>query len=522
MTLTLPTQLIHKGRTLLAGALCAAFLLPHIATAQASVVLSVSPTLFEMSANREQSWSSTVRVINANEFPIRVFATPVNFAPSGEGGEGTLTPVFGTEADGSTLAEWITITEEEIVIEPERTVSVPFSIAVPEDAAPGGHFAAILIGTRPFNNGPGQAQVETSQVVTSLVFLSVAGDIQESGSIREFTSARRVYEQASAEFSLRFENTGNVHLQPQGEIEIRNMWGQERGRIDINKNSQFGNVLPESIRNYAYEWDSTWSVADIGRHSAEVTLAYGDTTRQFADSKTYFWVIPWKLLLLVMLILGGFFALISWGVKQYIKRMLQLAGVTPELQRQSTKSTSRPVSVTAPLEAGILDLRKELQEGSGSVVTRLWTFAKAYRAFMLVFAAVVVFVGLLLWYVVLVVQNDFEYDAQYEQPENVTSAPAEAIVDKSLTDIVVVNHSDDEAAILEIERKLSGLPYNILEESEPFAGSKERSVLVYHPEQIEVVTRLQAALPGILVSSFVTDDSEQPALILYIGNDVLQ
>ena len=57
-------------------------------------MLSVSPTLFEMTANPEQTWSSNVRVINANPFPITVFTEVVNFAPAGDAGQGTLIPVF--------------------------------------------------------------------------------------------------------------------------------------------------------------------------------------------------------------------------------------------------------------------------------------------------------------------------------------------------------------------------------------------------------------------------------------------
>ena len=73
--------------------------------------------------------------------------------------------------------------------------------------------------------------------------------------------------------------------------------GQERGIIPINQASQFGNVLPESIRKFTFTWKGEWSVSDIGRYTAMATLAYGSEERQFASAKTYFWVIPVKLLL---------------------------------------------------------------------------------------------------------------------------------------------------------------------------------------------------------------------------------
>ena len=343
---------------------------PTSVSAQNSLVLSVSPTLFEMTANPNQTWSSSVRVINANPYPITVYADPVNFAPADESGQGTLLPILESEAAGETLAEWISITQDEIEVPAEQTISVPFTISVPDSAAPGGHFAAILIGTRQPAGITDRPTVETSQVVTSLVFLRVSGDIVEAGSIREFTSDRQVYESADARFAIRFENTGNVHIQPQGEIEIRNMWGQERGIIPINKNSQFGNVLPESIRTYQYTWSTNWSLADIGRHAATVTLVYGENNRQFVDAVTYFWVIPWKLLLGTIFVVGALVGLIVFAIRLYVRRMLQLAGVTPELARTQKQTRA---SVVAPLQAGILDLRDELENGTGTYIARWLT-----------------------------------------------------------------------------------------------------------------------------------------------------
>lgn len=495
------------------------------AHAQDSVVLSVSPTLFEMTANKTQTWSSTVRVINANPFPITVYTETVNFEPTGEVGQGTLIPVFDAEAAGDTLAEWITVETGEITIPAEQTLSVPFTISVPDDAAPGGHFAAILVGTRSLDSGDDQPQVETSQVVTSLVFLSVAGDIMESGNIREFSSSQAVYESTDATFSLRFENTGNVHIQPQGEIEIRNMWGQLRGRVPINKNSQFGNVLPESIRSYTFHWSSEWSLADVGRHTAITTLAYGEDTRQFADAKTTFWVIPWKILLLTVLVLGGFIALVVWSIKLYVRRMLQLAGVTPELHKQQR---NKSVSVVAPIEAGILDLRDELEHGDGSIVARLWSFVKAYRAFAVVAVALLVFVGLLLWYLILMITSDFAYEVHYEQPDGTAVQIADSDqgtsnepIQMEVAQLTVVNHSGLANAVALIESKLEDGPYQLVEVAELYEGTKERSVLVYDPAYLDVVTDLQARLPGVLVSSFVSEDKTDPPIVLYVGTDLV-
>ena len=61
---------------------------------EAAQTLSVSPTLFQMTANPSQSWVSEIRVVNVNDYPIVVYPQVVNFAPAGENGTGTLIPIF--------------------------------------------------------------------------------------------------------------------------------------------------------------------------------------------------------------------------------------------------------------------------------------------------------------------------------------------------------------------------------------------------------------------------------------------
>jgi hypothetical protein len=319
--------------------LCGLF--PAVLQAQDALSISISPTLYEMSASPGQEWSSSVKIINSNPYELVISADVVNFAPVGEGGQGTFIPIFTSEEEGQTFAEWISISDSSITIPPEQTVQVPFSIKVPIDAPPGGHSAAILVGNKSDATVNDATKVKTAQVVSSLVFLRVAGDITEKGSIREFVTEKSVYETPEVTFNLRFENSGNVHLQPRGDIKILNMWGQERGFIPVNKQSLFGNVLPESIRRYVFTWSGEWSLADMGRYTAVATLAYGESDQQFTSGETHFWVIPWRALLVLVLTLVSFIWLFTWLTKLYIRKMLHMAGVSPELQ-----ALKRPVKRT--------------------------------------------------------------------------------------------------------------------------------------------------------------------------------
>jgi hypothetical protein len=123
--------------------------LPSQLLAQSSLALSVAPAIFEMNASPGQTWESTLRVINTNPFELTVYAEVVNFRPAGEDGTAQFVSLSETERDNSTLGEWVSVPDSALVIAPEQTLEIPVRITLPIDTPPGGHYASILVGTRP-------------------------------------------------------------------------------------------------------------------------------------------------------------------------------------------------------------------------------------------------------------------------------------------------------------------------------------------------------------------------------------
>lgn len=408
---------------------CALVLLAILANADAafadSVSLSVTPTLIEISAEPGKTWESSIKVINNNPFALTVYTNVVNFAPQGEGGQGAFSEPHREDTDGATIASWLTLPAEPITIPRESSASVPIKLVVPRDAAPGGHYAAIQVGTKPLAENDAQA-VRTSQIVTSLFFARVAGDINENGTIRSFSARQTLVGRPEAAFELRFENKGNVHLQPQGEIVIKNMWGTERGIIPINQQTHFGNVLPESIRKFEFTWSGVFSLADVGRYTAEVTLGYGSAAKQFVSQETNFYVIPLKALALfaILLIAAAYF--VRLVIRSYVRRMLYLAGVDPDIERGVLvpvgKLPGRDVRikkrshVTAPVRAGFGDLKTRLAAASGRTdrVRVISAFVSAYKLFFISLGVLLACIILLLAYFRIVTDSDVPYEVTIE------------------------------------------------------------------------------------------------------------
>jgi hypothetical protein len=515
-----------------------------------SQTLSVSPTLFQMSAVQSQVWQSEVRVINVNKYDITVYPQVVNFAPSGESGTGDFIPVMSSETGGQTLAEWIDIGKDGITIPPQQTVAVPFTVHVPGNAAPGGHYAAILIGTKPADSSAQESAMKTAQFVTALFFMRVAGDVTESGSIREFRTTESILQKPEVNFEVRFQNTGTVHLQPQGDIEIFNMWDEKRGTIPINQQTHFGNVLPNSIRKFEFAWKTEGSAFDIGRYRAVVTLGYGEDKKNFVTSTTYFWIVPYKEILIVF----GSFALFIWifafAVKLYVRRMLLLSGISPNQmpsrmaaghRARTPKNTVRVAryrTITAPVQNSVQELMDDFRS-SPTLKARLRTLIRSLFAHWMLFVTIAVVVGaclgvVFLWsrahmaqrpYQVTIGSSDAPVTLSSESiyynnlQSQGTTKKSSVVPEFSDVGISLINVSGELGKAAKLRLALEANGYTITSLDGDLKRVDSATKIIYNATESDAALALSKRLGGVLLS--VDPSAEPKKLTVYVGTDQL-
>lgn len=364
---------------------CILFLSPFFSASvyaqEEQLSITIAPPLLQLNLQPGETWSSGISVVNNNRYDTTLYARPVLFKPSGEHGKPVFIDPSGSRdmsqyPDESTLAGWVTVPQNGFTIVREQTYTLPITITVPEDAEPGGHYAAVLIGNEAPEGTVEGGTVNVTSSVAALIFLSVAGEVHEDGRIRDFVTEKSVYEDARAELSLRFENQGNVHVLPQGNIVIYNMFGKERGIIPVNHQQNYGMVLPGSIRKYSFSWTADAGIWDIGRYRAEATIHYGKEQKQSALATTYFYVLPIVPLLEILGVLIGLLFVTGWAIKAYIRRALVLEGVYIQEEQETDVHSSDDFSDSAdsvqpstevknvrvgtllrPVKAGLTDLR---------------------------------------------------------------------------------------------------------------------------------------------------------------------
>jgi hypothetical protein len=127
------------------------------------------------------------------------------------------------------------------------------------------------------------------------------------------------------------------------------MWGKERGSIEINQNTEFGYVLPGTVRKFQFSWKGEKNPFEVGRYKAVATLAYGQDSRQNVYAVTYFWIVPLKPTLGILGGLAIFLFVTLRIIRVYIKKALQKEaarlGIAPTDAATGTRAQARANSM---------------------------------------------------------------------------------------------------------------------------------------------------------------------------------
>lgn len=316
---------------------------------QGRLQLTTSPLPISLKTKPGQAVSANLRVQNSGSQTENLKIDLYKFRAFGDSGK----PQLIDREPGDSFFDWVSFSRDRIRAEPNVWNTVRMTINVPNSAAFGYYYAVVF-------SRAGQAEpAEEGQTAfvggsATLVLL----DVQVPGAKRtvEVTSFRadhKINEYLPVTFSVSLRNTGQVHVAPLGNIFIFK-GDKQVGMIGLNQEG--GNVLPASSRTFTAGWTDgfpvfqprasesgielddegrpkmslKWDISRagkfrIGPYSAKLVMAFNDGKRDVpVEGNLSFWVLPWKLLLIVLFVLLAIlFGLWSTGRKS-LKRAKQL------------------------------------------------------------------------------------------------------------------------------------------------------------------------------------------------------
>lgn len=238
----------------------------------------VHPSNFDISVSPAETTSKDIYVENSTDKEEKISVSTRNFTARGE--EGSVE--FTDQSYAFALASWMKVSPASAVVPAHGTAKFTVTMTAPTNAEPGGHFASVVFGTTPskLSGGSGAA---VAQEVASLFLVRIPGDVKEEAMVESFNTNQSFYEFGPVSFDTRVKNNGLVHVKPEGEILITNMFGQ---KFSVPFDGQ--NVLPNAIR----KMDTTWSKHIlIGKYTATLILAYGTKNLPLGGS-TVFYAFP--------------------------------------------------------------------------------------------------------------------------------------------------------------------------------------------------------------------------------------
>jgi len=198
--------------------------------------------------------------------------------------------VFGV--DDEALA-WVEYNRNDFVLLPDEDRSFEFKIKIPANAEPGTHYLGLFA-----NRKRGEGQISISSRVGSLLFLHVAGLIQEELVRKNFLSDKNIYFNDPINLSIDFENVGSTHSIPEGNIVITDIFGRELKTVHLNPDRRI--VVPHTNWKGRYSFDKLPLTA-FGPFKIKMNMRYGLNQQTMVDSITV-WYISWRLLLAVPII----------------------------------------------------------------------------------------------------------------------------------------------------------------------------------------------------------------------------
>ena len=253
--------------------------------------VSISPTLFELSAKPGDVLEQTMKVINTSDI-IQSYEMGVQPFVGNEFGQAKFV------ADDDTtyfLKSWTKITPSQFTLAPKQTQEVKFVITLPVDAEPGGQYGSVLATLVNKGELSGTGAITRSKVGT-LVLVAVAGDISYSAYIKDFSVAKKRFERSPITFNTRIHNNSTVHIKPKGFITLTNIFGQKAGSLEFDQK----NIFPSTDRLITQSYDQPLKV---GRYVATLNLLYGDKGDQLS-AQLVFYVFPtWLIILCVVLLI---------------------------------------------------------------------------------------------------------------------------------------------------------------------------------------------------------------------------
>jgi len=269
--------------------------------AQSALGLTAIPPRLEITVNPSEIVTKEIKVRNESKTTRQIITTAKDFVVTDDNGTPVQIEGIDDTSNRWAAASWIQVSPSSFELKPGETKSLMVTVIAPDDPTSGGHYAMILHS--PKNeitlNETGSA-IQT--FVGTLAYITVPGDITENAQVSQF-SAPEFQEFGPIDFKTIITNFSDIHIKPVGTINVKNWLGGQTASLSLPDI----NIFPYTSREFTNTLNKKWL---FGRYTASLEAGYGNSG-QALTAFLVFWVIPWRLIILLIAVAIIVFILIK-------------------------------------------------------------------------------------------------------------------------------------------------------------------------------------------------------------------
>lgn len=251
-----------------------------------SQAISLSPATTQVAIDPGKSDSDKVEVINTGDGSFSVTMSTAPYYVTGENYDPHFTQLPGT-VDAS---KWIHLQTTTAPLESHKILSVPYTISVPANTAPGGYYAVIFAETSQENVTSGG--VVPHNRVGNIIYITVNGEVKKSGYVKADPLPSFSFSQ-TIPLGVQVANDGGVHFQTTASFSVTDITGKEVFKANFDRL-----ILPSTVRDISTNWSSQLPVGIYKVHRQAIAA---DQTTVLA-TQTIVIVSPWFLLGAILII----------------------------------------------------------------------------------------------------------------------------------------------------------------------------------------------------------------------------
>lgn len=250
--------------------------------------ITLSPVNNKFTIDAGNTLSDTVKVLNTGSSTLDF----ILYARPYEVKNDAYEPSYNGTASNSDAYKWVRFEKTKYSLEAGKSIDIPYTVDVPQGAAPGGHYGVIFIETKA-PEGNGQAVVRNKRL--GMILLATVNGQYRTGGSYEGTKSSFFQFRSPLTTTTRVKNSGNADFPATLTFRVSDMFNQTK----FEEKKEY-NVLPETTRAIPMNWqDSPW----FGLYRVNVQAQLLD---QNHASQHYVLIMPrWMIAVLVVLLLAG-------------------------------------------------------------------------------------------------------------------------------------------------------------------------------------------------------------------------